>query len=179
VVSRRIPWLWYSGAVRGAIRRRTLPALPQPAGNATRRWSTLRCSARRRKTLSTDPRVGRRVSVSNPAGADSEEPVSWIQRGARPTAEDLALGGDRSPDRASVVDSRAGHTREVEAERRRFVGPRPWKRGPRSTALPKRCRGARLLGCLSGRSCLEHHRNLQRPGCELGPPKRTEDAVLI
>ena len=75
---------------------------------------------------------------------------------------ELALGGDRSPIRA-VWTTQEPDTRASRSGETPLRGAEALEAMPLSTAVPKRCRGARLLWCQSGRSCCEHLRNLQRP----------------
>jgi alkanesulfonate monooxygenase SsuD/methylene tetrahydromethanopterin reductase-like flavin-dependent oxidoreductase (luciferase family) len=108
--------------------------MSQPAGKATRGWIALRCAARGRRTVTVDPRVGRRVSASNRAGADPkirQPSPAWNQAYRRSSH---SVGTEVRTGSCGRLKSRT-HTR-VEAERRHFVGPKPWKRGLR----PRRCR---------------------------------------
>jgi hypothetical protein len=108
--------------------------MSQPAGNTTRRWDALRCTARRRRTVTSDPRVSRRVPMSNQAGADPKirQPgPAWNQAYRRSSH---AVWTEVRTGLCGRLKSRT-HTRD-EAERRRFVGPKPWKRG----LCPRRCR---------------------------------------
>jgi len=162
VVSRRTPLARVLG--RGARGRTPWylagtclnpPGLPPEGGRP------YRSTARRRGAVTADPRVGRRVPVSNQA-----DPIrrsgGLVQRGARPAAE-LALGGDRGPIRVVRSTQEPRRTRESKRKDSASVGPRPLEAEPSSTAVPKRCRGAKLSGRLGGRSCFEHLENPQWP----------------
>jgi hypothetical protein len=108
--------------------------VPEPAGKPTRRWDALRITARRRRALTSDPRVGRRVSMSNRAGAGpkTRQPSpAWNQAYRRSSHSE---GTEVRSGLCGRLKSRT-HTR-VEAERRHFVGPKPWKR----CLCPRRCR---------------------------------------
>lgn len=99
--------------------------MSQPAGNTTRRWDALRSTARRRRTVTSDPRVSRRVPMSNQAGSDPKirlpDPAgNQAYRGAR-----TRWGPKSEP--GCVDDSRAGHTRE--SKRKDAVS---WGRSPGS-----------------------------------------------
>jgi hypothetical protein len=134
--------------------------VPEPAGNSTRRWDALRITARRRRTLTSGPRAGRRVSMAT--GQELvRRPGNPVQRepGLPP---ELALGGDRGPIRV-VWTTQEPDTHASRSGETPLRGAEALEAMPPSTAVPKRCRGARLLGFSSGRSCCEHLRNLQRP----------------
>jgi hypothetical protein len=86
--------------------------MSRPAGTPTRRWDTLWSSARRRRTVTSDPRVSRRLPLSNQALVDPKI-KNPIQRGTRPAAVARTRWGPKS-EPGCVGDSRAGHTRETE-----------------------------------------------------------------
>lgn len=108
--------------------------MSQPAGNTTRRWDALRCTARRRRTVTSDPKVSRRVPMSNQAGADPKirQPGPAGNQAYRRNSH--SVWTEVRTGLCGRLKSRT-HTRD-EAERRRFVGPKPWKRG----LCPRRCR---------------------------------------
>jgi hypothetical protein len=117
--------------------------VPEPAGNSTRRWDALRITARRRRTLTSGPRAGRRVSMAT--GQELvRRPGNPVQRepGLPP---ELALGGDRGPIRV-VWTTQEPDTHASRSGETPLRGAEALEAMPPSTAVPKRCRGARLLG---------------------------------
>lgn len=64
----------------------------------------------------------------------------------------------------------------VEAERQRFVGPRPLEARSLSTAVPKRCRGARLLGVGAAEAAASTS-GISVTRRELDPPKWGEETL--
>ena len=148
--------------------------MPRPAGKPTRRWDALRSSARRRRTVTSDPRVSCRLPLSNQAGADPRI-SNPIQRRTRPTAVARTRRGPKS-DPGCVDDSRAGHTRK--SKRRDATS---WGRSPGSDASVHG--GAEAMPWSQAPVVSERPKLLRAPhespatSCELNPPKREEATV--
>mgnify|MGYP003572629334 FL=1 len=135
MVSRRTPLaLVFQARCAGQYALVPCRHMPQPAGNSTRRWDALWCTARRRRTVTAGPRVSRRVPKSNRAGAGpkTRQPSpAWNQAYRR------SLHSEGTEVRSGLCGRLKSRTHaQVEAERRHFVGPKPWKR----CLCPRRCR---------------------------------------
>jgi hypothetical protein len=126
--------------------------VPLSAGRPTRGWTALRDTARGRRTVTADPRAGRRVSVSNRAGADpkTRQPSpTWNQAYRRSSHSE---GTEVRSGLCGRLKSRT-HAR-VESGATPLRGAEALEAMPPSTAVPKRCRGTRLLGVRAAEATL-------------------------
>jgi len=176
VVSRRTPLARVLGrGARGRTPWYLAGTCLNPPGLPPEGERPYRSTARRRGAVTADPRVGRRVPVSNQADPNPKirrSGPTWSQasRGAR------TRRGPRS-DPGCAVDSRAEAHARVEAEGQRFCGAEAFGSGALVHGGAEAMPWSQALGASRRPKLLRAPRESPVAGCDLVPPKRDEGAL--